>query len=329
VRRLGWGRATVIAIVSAALVRSGNERRAADAAALVQRGEALLLEGRAAAALAAFQDAGRRDPEDTSHLDAEARALEALGRPIEAIALRESVAARARREGWPLAGRAAALRNLGLAAWRQGQVDLAVRALGEMRAIGASTLESDLVVELARLRRGEAVEVERGVPELRARHGDVEPVWKLHIAARTPGSDGESRVVLEAFVGLRRSPGPAGSRAAGPLARALCADSLLDAGDAAGAAHLWAGSTRGALASLAQLSLATVAQQDGRWEEALRHLELAAADASVPRETIFYRRGRILAGAGRGADARAALRNALAANPLSARSERSLAQIGP
>jgi len=343
---------TLAATVVLAWALSGAAWRAADSEALVRRGDARLEQGDAQAALGDFERAYARDARDARALNGAANALDELGRAGEALARRESVAVRAQRETWPPAGRAAALRAVALAAWRQDRVAETVVALVSLRALGASTLETDLVLGLAYLRAGDATSALALVPELRARYGDVEPVWKLALAAAAPGAGSEPRTTLEQFVGLRRvredlstqplsgagpSSGATGTHEtpasdlapASDVTRAVRAEALLASGDAAGAARIWVALATGPLATLADLGQARAALRMHDFAAALAHAARTAADPGVPRETVLWAQGQAFAAAGRLTVARDALRAALQANPLSDRSAELLASIGP
>ena len=328
--RRAWVIVLTVAVLCILVGRKAQ--RPIDADSLRRRAESSLRAGDSNGAIRDFERALKIDPRDAQALGGLAQALEARGDTAGAIAAQRHAVDLARREIWPLASRVAALRNLGFALYRHGDLEPAIAALAAIDSLDAGTLETDLVLAVARLLHGERETVARALPHLQSRYGQIEPLWKLGMAASAARPPGEvtPRNALEMFVGVRAAPrdpvrlsaelGPIAK--VDPVCRALLAEAWLDAGQPEDAGRIWASLEPGPLESLAAIGASQVAMDAGRPAEALEQLDPAHRDPGTPRETVLYHQARALAALGRVDEARAALDWALESNPLSTRSER-------
>ncbi len=320
-------RAAWLVLVALGVVALGVAgRRAAvplDADRLVQRGEAQLQDGEAAAALGTFREVTRIAPADPRGYDGLARALQSqAGFPhsdSEAqawVAAQESVITRVRHERWSLDGRAVVLRNHGFACFRLGEFARALPSLQELHASGAGSLETELALAVAAQSCGRAEVAQAALRTARARYGNIEPVWKLGLALRSacgPWSAAE-------MAGLRNlKPLVPVPEPRDPCSVHLAAEDDRAAGRFVEAESKWASLLAGPQASLAELGLGRIALQREAPDVALRHFGAAAADSALPRETACYWRAQALTRQGDFAAARAALQEGLAANPLAER----------
>ena len=327
------GRAWVFlgAVAILCVIMGRDAQRPLDAGALRRRAESAIRVGDAIGASRDFERALRIAPDDAQALGGLARALEVRGDTTAAIELQRRATLLAHREGWPLASRATALRNLGFALYRHRELGPAIAALTAIDSLGAGTLETDLVLGAARILNGEAGRLVAALPRLRERYGAIEPVWKLGLAARVASTSGNipPRRALEMFIGVRAVPADFGAlvqalgtaSAPDPVSQALLARARTDADPSPEAGRLWAALHAGPLAGLAALGAADLAIAAGRPEEALARLDVPVGDLQTPRETIEYTRARALLALGRTTGAGQALDRALDANPLSGRSE--------
>ena len=294
-----------------------------DAERLLQRGEEQLQTGDAPGAWDTFTRVTQRTPDDARGFDGVARALQMQpGFPRSDadaaawLAAQESVLVRAQRERWPLASRAAVLRNHAFACFRLGQFARALPSLQELHASGGGSLETDLALAVTAQTCGFAAEARQVADAARVRYGDIEPAWKLEVALQSACGPW----VMAEWIGLRNlAPLVKVTPAADPCREHLAAEQDLDGGRIDAAEAKWRSLLDGPAGALARLGLGRAALRRGAFAAALQHFDAAAATAAVPRETVHYWRAQVFARSGKYGPARAELQRASAANPLALR----------
>jgi Tfp pilus assembly protein PilF len=301
------------------LVAGARHARRLDAERWAERGDAAAARGATSEARAAWQRTLDRDAVHPGASEGLARLDETAGDSKSALARRTSIATAADDEGWPLSSRAAALRNAGITALRAGQLDAARTAFERQRALGASTLETDLTLAAIELAIGDRAAAARSRDFARNRYGDVEPVFRLELATQAPTAKIDDLLV---FLRLRRGDetSPTDPEPTAPISRAVAAQQATRRGDIAAAYEQWSRLRDGSLAPLAGLEMAKLDLAAARPAAALDALAERVSGTQVPCEARQFYTARALQALGRLSEARAAASRAVECNPLAARS---------